>query len=497
MPELFPDEILEPIARMVGERLGLHFPRNKWRDLERALRGACDELGFTGVDDCAQRLSQWSLSRRQLDVLASHLTVGETYFFRDEKLFSAFENEILQPLVCRRRESGEKRLRMWSAGCCTGEEPYSISIIVSRVIPDWQQWAISILATDLNPVFLKKATQGVFGEWSFRDTPPALKAKYFNNVAPGQFEITPALREMVTFGTHNLAEDAFPSLLNNTNAMDVIFCRNVLMYFSEAQARKVITQFHACLIDQGWLIVSPTETSPVRYVPFESVKLSDLTVYRKKPAAGITPSVPTADVQSVRPEKSPEPLHVNRTRHRQPLPTIANPKPVHQADRTYANALALYGRGDYPAAIDQLHKVVEQHPTDAKAHQLLARALANHGDLGPALQSSERALKLSKLDPELHYLRATILVEKGSVDAAIDAFRRALFLDNHFVLAHFALGNCALNKRHWAEAGKHFGNALTLLEPYPETSVVPGSDGISAGRLRETIRTAMRQEEVP
>ena len=125
-----------------------------------------------------------------------------------------------------------------------------------RLLPDLDDWRITLLATDINPRFLDRAAIGIYGEWSFRATPLIMREQYFTRTAEGRFKIDPRIRKQVTFAYLNLAEDVYPSLLNNTNAMDIIFCRNVLMYFSPKNAEKVICNFHRCLVEGGCLIIS-------------------------------------------------------------------------------------------------------------------------------------------------------------------------------------------------------------------------------------------------
>ena len=224
-------ELLHAVSLSVEARLGLHYPQERWADLERGLGAAARELGFESTEACAQEMLRSGLDAAQIDALSAHLTIGETYFFRDPHAFAALETGILSAIRQARHDSA-KRLRIWSAGCCTGEEPYSIAMALHRALPDLKDWHITILATDLNPRFLQKAIQGVYGQWSFRGVPEQLKSTFFRQTNEGRLEVVMKIREMVEFGCLNLVEDVFPSLTNNTNAMDIIFCRNVLMYFT-------------------------------------------------------------------------------------------------------------------------------------------------------------------------------------------------------------------------------------------------------------------------
>ena len=275
------DQLLSQLSECVASQLGLHFPRTRWRDLERGIQSAAREFGTPDAESCARWLLSAPLTKNQIEILASELTVGETYFFREQRSFAILGERIL-PELLRVRQGAERRLRIWSAGCCTGEEPYSIAILLDRVLPDPRQWHVTILGTDVNPRFLQKAAQGVFGEWSFRAAPAWLKENYFTPVGAQRFEILPRIKAMVTFACLNLAQDAYPALASGTHAMDLIFCRNVLMYFTAEHAQRVIHQFHRSLVEGGWLIVSPVETSAQLFslfapIHFEQAVLAGLT----------------------------------------------------------------------------------------------------------------------------------------------------------------------------------------------------------------------------
>ena len=432
-------ELLGAVSRSIEAQLGLHFPPERWADLELGLRGAATELGFECVEKCARKLVLAKLDRAQVDSLAAHLTIGETYFFRDPAAFEILASQIF-PALAQERRSRAKRLRIWSAGCCTGEEPYSIAIALRRAIPDLDDWRVTILATDINSRFLRKAVAGVYGPWSFRGVSDETRSTYFRRTPEGRFKILPAIRKMVTFACLNLVEDVYPALANNTTAMDLIFCRNVLMYFSREQARKVAANFRRALVDGGRLVVSATEASQEVFGQFVSAGIPDIALYRKtapapSPAMSPPPPVPL-------PARLPEPA---------PLPPIA--------------------RADHAAD---------------------ARRLANEGDLAAALAACDRALAADKLVAAHHYLRGVILQEQGALDEAVAALQRALFLDPGFVVAHFALGHLVLRQGRSRGAARGFANARALLQKCAPEAVLPESDGITAGRLL-AILTSMEE----
>jgi chemotaxis protein methyltransferase CheR len=483
------------LSDFVESRLGLHFPRERWSDLERGARAASPECGFEDdVVGFVGRLLSSALTQRELETLSSHLTIGETYFFREKNSLEAFEQKIVPELIRTRRGFGGQ-LRIWSAGCASGEEPYSLAILLSRMIPELTAWKITILATDLNTRALRKAAAGTYTDWSFRESPSWLKSTYFKATADGRWAISPAIKKMVTFSYLNLVEDVYPSLLTCTNAMDVVFCRNVLMYFTLAAREKVVHRFHRSLAEQSWLIVSPTETSSTLFSEFATVSLPGVTLYRKGVIGPqmVIPSfsraedearehLPVAEQVMVESESIDDSsIDVSLTPP-QPQPGVAR-GPLISAEK----ALALYQQGRYQEAAQGLIAQLSENAINAPAMLLLARVYANQGKLTPALGWCDQAIASDKMTACAHYLRATILQEQGLPEEAIRSLRRAVYVDARFALGHFALGSLALRQGDIKESEKHFENVLSLLAGYGPEEVVPESEGLSARRLREIV----------
>ena len=478
--------------------MGLHFPPERASDLQRGIRSAAREFGFEETEDCIQWLMSAPLTRSQIEILASNLTVGETYFFREKRTFEIFEEHVL-PELTRLRRGGEQRLRLWSAACCSGEEPYSIAISLRKTLPDFADWRLTILGSDINPRFLQKASKGVFTEWSFRNAPSWLKERNFAKVGNGRWEILPEIKRMVSFSHINLAEDVYPSLLNDTNAVDVIFCRNVLIYFAPEQVEKVIRNFHRCLTEGGWLVLSPSETSHVLFPQFVPVNFDGAILYQKDSTRTRPVDMRAPQLEEARPVFfQPLPELVSETgatgpQVREPR-ALAESKTAEPPPGSFDQAFALYEQGRYAETAETVAALLSSQPVEPRAMALMARALANQGNLAEALGWCDKVIAADKLNPGAHYLRASVLHEQGNLNEAVQSFKRALYLDGDFVLAHFALGNLARNEGKFREADKHFENALALTRGRPQDEILPESEGITAGRLSEII-TASRQPE--
>jgi chemotaxis protein methyltransferase CheR len=486
-----PRNLLAEASAFVMAQLGLNFTADRSRDLERALRSAALEAGYDGPEPYVRWLLNAPLTPQQLELLASKLTVGETYFFREPQIFAALREHIIPEWVAARGRP-QPPLRVWSAGCCTGEEPYSLAIFFARECPELRG-SVSIVATDLNAHFLRKARAGVYRSWSFRNAPSWLQPAYFTRVGQDRFELRPEIRQMVTFEHLNLAVDTYPALHNHTNGVDLIFCRNVLMYFSEAHVRRVVDGFHRSLAESGFLVVSVCETSPTLAPQFRSRGLKGVTVYQK--TSRPKPSEP--------PASAPEPLAapfadfpLSHSASAKPPAFVRSPeKPTLAAQ--VGDAHARLRAGDYAAAAAKLEAVLAQSPLHVDAAALLGRALANQGRLADALRWIELAISADKLRAPLHYLRATVLQELGRLDLASGALEKALYLDPDFVLAHFAVADLARQAGRSEKSLRHLNHALRVLRRLPPGEAVPESDDLTVGRLIAVIESMLTAEVSP
>jgi chemotaxis protein methyltransferase CheR len=488
--KLRPDH-LSQFGDLIARTMGLNFPQEHCDELRRGLAGAAREFGFSDLGACLDRLLSGPLTQAQIQVLAAHLTIGETYFFREPQTLRALATDVLPELIRVRR--GKRRLRIWSAACCSGEEPYSLAILLHEALPDLDDWDVTIVATDINAQALRKAAAGSYGEWSFRDAPAGLKERYFTRAADGRYVIAPRIRKLVSFGYLNLVDEAYPSLVPDAAAMDLIFCRNVLMYFTPSQISKVIAKLRHTLVEGGWLVVSPSEASHSLFAGFATENFPGAILYRKDTAMPIArrPSAVAPDHQRIEPIAR----HGEAPARHEPSATAAalavspEPGPVAMAE-------LLFRQRRYAETAETLLGSLGRHGPGPRVCSLLARALANLGELSNALTWCERWIAADKLDADGHYLCAVILLELGEPARARSSLLRAIYLEPDFALAHFALGNLARNCGNSAAADKHFANALDLLRARPADEIVRESDGLSARRLTETI-TSMLSAPTP
>jgi len=438
------------LSAYVAATLGLNFPRRRQEDLQRSFQQAARELGYESPVACIEWLLSQPPAAKLVQVLASHLTVGETYFYRERPALDALATDVLPALIRMRRASGRHYLRLWCAGCCTGEEAYTLAILLHRLLPDLTKWDIAIQATDVNERFLAKAERGCYGAWSFRNAPEWLRHRYFSRDAIGAYSVIPEIRRLVRFGTLNLidGDDGFSRA--NVRETDVVLCRNVLMYFTPPHIRSVVNRLWECLNADGWLVVAAGESAaPPQMASFRAASYPGAILFQK-------------------------------TEKRQ---------------GTWATPAALEPTSAKIAAVQ--HAATVAPPDVRLTTELLARRArdcANEGRLGEALTWCNQWLKADRLDAIGHYLHAVILLEQGDIVWADAALQRATFLNGNFIMAHVVRGHVARRQGNHERARKHFVNAQRLLMSLDPQDLVPESEQLTVAHLSETLQLLALQE---
>jgi chemotaxis protein methyltransferase CheR len=493
MNSSLPEITLMQLSEFITDNLALNFPKERWNDLERNIVAASNEFGFKDAEKFINHILSTPLDRTNIEILTAHLTNNETFFWREHASFEILEQVIIPELIQKRQK--EKIIRIWSAGCSTGEEPYSIAIALDRVIPDIKDWNITILATDINPRVLNKAVSCEYTHWSFRGTPQWLKDKYFIETKDKKFGIIPKIKKMVKFDYLNLAEDVYPSTLNNTNAMDIIFCRNVLMYFTQNRFKQVVHSLYNSLKQESYLVVSASELSAQNFSGFKAINYPGAIIYQKTSKK----SKHTNNVPVIKEEPKPIifqfPIQPITTIVKEELPVTkvidVNKTEIEiliKIKSTYEDALLLYTQGNYSEVIGKLKNVAKT----IDELILLIRAYANRGSISDALETCEKAISANKLEPRLHYLYATILQESNKLQEAVDSLKRAIFLDSDFVLSYYSLGNIYHRMGKNKNARKYYEIVLLILNKCNQEEILPESEGLTAGRFKEIINASIQ-----
>lgn len=467
-------KFLERAAALVRQRTGLVFGDPRRSAFEAGLAAA---MRRASVQDPVLYLARLAATPSLLDDLVGEITIGETYFFREPRQFAVIREEILPALLSGRPPG--RPLRFWSAGCASGEEPYSLAILVREL---GLGGAVHIVGTDLSRAALAKAVRGRYTRWSLRGVAEDVVHTYFTQ-AGNHFELAPAVRAAADFRYLNLADDTYPSLSTGVWGMDLIICRNVLIYFDAETVARVARRLIDSLSEDGWLLLGASDPMLTDLAPCEVVVTGAGLAYRRAAVGRL--GLPTAAAQPpVEPFAPPvaEPP---------PLPAETGEREHHAADDAEA-AVRCYATRDYARAVEYAERVVRRNGSEATPWIVLVRAHANRGDLAAAGRACATALERHAGSAELHYLHAVLLSEAERVADAAAAARRALYLDRSLVVAHLALGGALGRLGDTDGARRAFRNAERLLVAMSPETVVPASDGEPAGRLVEIARVQMR-----
>lgn len=266
----------------INEHAGLFFEEESRYMFERRLSDRLDELGLSGFSEYYQYLRYHASGAGELDEALELITTKETYFFRQEYQLSAFRREILPEIA--RTHADQKRLRVWSAGCATGEEAYTLAMLIQQT-GLFKDWAVRVIGTDLSRRSVAHARRGCYRETSMRVTTPAQRVAYFDQPpAPpaNRWEVKDFIKTLCWFGQLNLFDAGKAAMVGR---VDVIFCRNVLIYFDTVSRRKVIDALYEQLVPGGYLLLGHSESLLNLSTAFELVHLTDDLVYRKPLAA--------------------------------------------------------------------------------------------------------------------------------------------------------------------------------------------------------------------
>lgn len=461
-------QILAEFSQFVADKLGLHFPQEKWIDLERAVKEIAQLHHIDDPISCINWIMHSLPYTLQIEILANFLTIGETYFFREKACFEVLKNYIFPELIAKRRHS--KTMRIWSAPCSTGEEPYTIAMMLTMIIPNINEWNITILASDINETALHRMKEGIYTEWSFRESPAGIKAQFFTKAQNNRYIIIPKIKKMITPLHLNLSQDCFPDILNGTNAMDLILCRNMLMYFVEEHRTQVITQFYNSLVNGGHLVVGVSEAALVQNNNFTMVNYPGAIFYKKDPVEALAKAQPNISCYPIQTPDFTEPLSSK--------PSVA--KEIKFTKKTQIkNNLPI--KEDSPKPVSDPEIVGQQF-----------RHLANQGKLKEALDFMDQTIKVDRFNAFYYFYRALLHLELGQVDKAISGCKNAIYLNPDFVLPYFILGNISHQHGKKKETKKYYEIVLNLLHHYSDDDNLPGSEGLSSQRMKEIIQSIQR-----
>lgn len=434
------NDLLQRFIQLIAMHTGLHIREQDRQTLAKKIYARMKLLNISSLENYYQLLNASdnkpsshgeTPSDREWKELALQLTIGESYFFRDRGQIELLKSTILPKLIDQKRQTNNREkpsLRIWSAGCSTGEEAYSLAILVEQLICDLHNWQILILGTDLNCEAIAKAKRGIYEAWSFRMVDPEIKKNYFNQ-RQKSWEIKESIRSLVKFQTNNLIKDTFPNFASDIWEMDIIICRNVFIYFDSKSISIVLDKFYNTLKNTGYLIAGHAELhgqdlgnlktkvfpESVVYQRHEDVqietpakpsRLLPVLINTPTPLVSKYPAIASKDIKNL------STYSLQRSPAKSSIVTeVDHSKVKNTSDlaKTFSKAETLFKQGEYAIAIHEAEQVIRHHPHHFGACYLLAQAWANLGEPEKAATYCQKAIEIDAVSIAPYYLFAHIV----------------------------------------------------------------------------------------
>lgn len=475
---------LDQLSALLLERAGLKINPDGYHGLRLAMKARLPALGMTDGEAYVRRLRMPD-GEQELRALLPLVTVGKTEFFRDQRQFRALERRILPELVEKAR-SESRKVGIWSAGCATGEEPYSVAMALIEV--GARPHEVDLLATDVNAAAIETAEAAFYPARRLYGVDESRRKRFFVE-DPAGYRIAERVREYVRFGVVNLAAPSFPMV--PPESLDLLLCRNVIIYFDLPTIRGLMDRFLAALRPGGLLFLGYSESLFKVYDKFEMVEVEGAFIYRRpKPQPPPKPERrTTAEIPRVAPTPAPA-----RTRSAEvpavTSPAAASPESLVRAVTAARSPQARLNdvvvrmeRGEFDAALTSVKQIVEDAPNDLDALLTLGNIYSLMNRTSEAQEIFARALAREPLCVEARVFGGVAALQAGKLDEARAELGKALFLEPTLALGHYLLAQVLERSGDREGARRAYRNVVVQLRfpqrplagHYPEMPASPDS----------------------
>jgi len=509
-------QLIDAFSQLIANTLGFQLREQTRNAFWQKVVGRVKALGLPSIaayHHLLQANGSNALDDPEWREIINFLSVTESYFFRDQGQFSLIKNHVLPELIARKRRlarqgaPGPRSLRLWSAGCATGEEAYSLAILLKELIPSDEEWTITVLGTDINWAALFQAQRGVYNTWSFRSVQSEILNKYFHPYQQN-WMINPDLRSLVYFQVDNLLQNSPISSSSYSECVDLIICRNVFIYFTPDAITQVLNRFNQSLSPGGYLITGHTELHGRNYLPFQVKTFPESTVYQRAeetipaihPIFPINYHCPETSISAPKLSQpclnSLEPVqvidHASET-------AVVEPdlEAINNATSNLELLMALLERKAYTDAIAQAQLCITQNQAVFQAYCVLAEVYANLGQYEQATQACEQALQLDPLGVEPLYLLAHVAQEQHDLERAKTLLKRVIYLLPTAILAYFELGCLYAQQGNLKKAQRNWRLTWKELSRLSEDSIINGSRGLTVAELKMAVEQRLNPEVLP
>lgn len=494
----FAEPELTALKKFLLGHSGLHFNPHNQRILERGLMRRIQALRMESLPAYSKYLTATPDNYDEVNKLIGLLTVGETSFFRYRSHREALIRYVFPKLI--EANKAQRKLRIWSAGCSTGEEPYSLAILLLENFPDLVSWDVQILATDINKRSLRLAREGVYGERSLRMVEGSLREKYFEK-SDKHYLLSVQVRRMVRFDYLNLQTAPFPVAADGSGEIDLLSCRNVLIYFKLETIRQIVAKFSRSLSPQGFLFLGHAETMQNISDRFRRHHQNNAFFYQRKDPVDLKGKVAKASASAKPLDK---PAHVNPAKVKPSPPQVGTKAGQRQSEERsgalacdpealYLKAFSAFDCEKFSESTRLFEQLLEIEPTHPKGLVGKGLLLANQGKYDDARLYCARAIKEDDLLPEAYLLRGLILDMEGFLERALVEYQKVLWLEPAFVMAHYLSAKAHDRLAEKEKKRRSLRNTLRILEQGADQAIIPFSGGLSRGVFLEVVRKELAE----
>ncbi len=486
-----PPEYEKDLVNLVRKFCGIQIFDHQMDKFRQTICQGCRQMNFKSCDSYYRALQDNSLNSAIKDNLIAGITVGESYFFRDHAQMELLQNSILPELISIRRKQKFLNLRIWSAGCADGQELYSIVMLLKQLLPDIDKWNLHLLGTDINIHALSRALKACYNDWSFRSTDESIRDTFFTR-QKNMWKINDALQHLTKFSYLNLYDDNFPSILSETNAMDLILCRNVFIYFDQQAARVVLKKFYQSLLPGGYLLQGASDMLENKVDDFQFQFYADTCFFQKPDVLEDSTALEAMDGQSSFTDQETS-TETGPSLQEQPPQSTPSEQPVSKSypQETYKNIFKHLAEENWEDALQDINNCIETGYNSALIWQFKAKALANLGQPKEALKACKLSIQIDPQDKHSHFILGLIYMEARQYGKSKDAFGRALYLDRQFVEAHYNLALLHFLQGKYNKAIKYMHNALRICEQENPDRCLHDAAGMTFGRLATILRSEL------
>lgn len=442
------------LIQKIQELSGLRVTEFDYEKLSSWVRRRIDGLGLKGLNDYLDYLMRSGDLSEDRQMLSDLLTTGETFFMRDPGQMELIRRVILPEIISKKQQ--QKQIRLWAPACATGEEIYSLIILLEKVLPKSDEWDIDIVGSDINPGFIEQARHAIYKEWAFRGCDQNFKDTYFQKIDEG-WRLIDRIRSRARFLVFDLVNGKLPDISNNLVDIDFILCRNLFIYMNLDSINLITDKLSNCLRPGGVLMTAHGELHAYRQSGLRVKIYPESLAYEMPEEFSVVNLI--------------EPIKI------QAIETVAvDKKPFHAAKKVLVATTS-------PLPIAELLR---------SAWDFADRARFNE-----ALEIYKQILARDSMRAELHYLHAVISMEMGDIDRAKEDLRKTLYLDPNFIPAYLELITIQIQDNKKGMAAKSCGQALRSLEVTPVDIYMPGLRNTTASDIKQYLSNLQKSLTSP